>query len=170
MARIMSDFRYVTQINSEPAWVLQQVNNILCERVQGGMFTTAMYLLLDMKKNIAHIANAGHPSLLLRNNQKQVLSKAKASGPPLGILSNISYNQEEILLKNGEIVFIYTDGVTDPKNSNNAHYGVERLCDMLKTAENSLEDFIINLEKSIQQFVGNKQKFDDLTAMAFQVL
>ena len=62
MARLMSDFRYISQFNPEPKKVLKQINNILCELSYWGMFTTAVFCLLDTNKRTLTVANNGHLS------------------------------------------------------------------------------------------------------------
>ena len=69
MARLMSAFRYISQVNPEPKKVLKQVNNILWERSYRGMFTTAVFCLLNMNKRTLTVANGGHLSLLLKNEK-----------------------------------------------------------------------------------------------------
>lgn len=170
MSRLMSDFRFVAKLHPDPSRVLKEVNNILYERSQGGMFTTAIYLLLDMKRKTMRVANGGHPSLLLRNSTMKVVPKAKAGGPPLGILPNTSYPQEEVSLKSGDRIFLYTDGVTEPKNRKNNYYGEKRLRELLKKDEGPLEDFFKKLKDSIQKFIGSESQHDDLTILTFQVL
>lgn len=170
MARLMSDFRYVSRIDPEPERVLRAVNNILCERAQGGMFTTATYLLIDIKQKIMRAASAGHPPLFILPENGKIASAVKASGPPLGIVPNVPYFQEQFTLKRGDRVLLYSDGVTDPRNKDNIHFGVERLCAILETDKVALEKLIPKIERSIKNFVGDETRFDDLTLLAFEVL
>ncbi|MBT5869092.1 MAG: SpoIIE family protein phosphatase [Nitrospinaceae bacterium] len=169
MARLMSDFRYISQVDSEPAKVLTQVNNTLCERSYRGMFTTAVFCLLDMKNKKLCIANGGHLSLILkRNNSIQEIGSA--SGTPLGILPNMQYSQEEHTLKSGDQILIVTDGVTEPKNKQQEEFGIDRLKDMFVKHNGSPEEFLPNLENSIKGFIGDAPQFDDLTSLAFRAL
>jgi phosphoserine phosphatase RsbU/P len=169
MARLMSDFRYISQVDSEPAKVLTQVNNTLCERSYRGMFTTAVFCLLDLKNKKLCIANGGHLSLILkRNNSIQEIGSA--SGTPLGILPNMQYSQEEHTLKSGDQILIVTDGVTEPKNKQQEEFGIDRLKDMFVKHTGSPEEFLPNLENSIKGFIGDAPQFDDLTSLAFRAL
>lgn len=169
MARLMSDFRYISQIDPSPAKVLTEVNNIFCQRSYRGMFTTAVFLLIDLKRKTMQVANAGHPSLLLRNKDNQISELAEAGGLPLGIVPQTHYDQKEFQLRAGDRMVIYSDGVVEPKNENNEVFGFERLVDLLKTEPGSPADLIQNIENSIQTFMGDAPQFDDLTCVAFQV-
>ncbi|NIQ02597.1 MAG: SpoIIE family protein phosphatase, partial [Nitrospinaceae bacterium] len=95
--------------------VLYEINNILYERSHRGMFSTAVFLLLDLKTKTLHAANAGHPPLLVRSRRQKVELKVPAGGMPLGILPNVRFEQETLTLKNGDSVLIYSDGVVEPR-------------------------------------------------------
>jgi sigma-B regulation protein RsbU (phosphoserine phosphatase) len=169
MARLMSDFRYISQVDPEPAKVLAQVNKTLCERSYRGMFTTAVFCMLDMKTKKLSIANGGHLSLLLkRNNSIQEIGSA--SGTPLGILPNIQYNQEEHALQSGDQILIFTDGVTEPKNKKQEEFGTDRLKNLFANNTAEPEEFLQSLETSIKQFIGPVPQFDDLTSLTFKAL
>jgi sigma-B regulation protein RsbU (phosphoserine phosphatase) len=170
MARLLSDFRYISQINPEPEAVLAKINNILFERAHRGMFATAMYLLIDPVKMTMKIGNAGHHALLLKNQGKAVEEKARAGGPPLGILPNVTFATEEIPLKTGDNILLYTDGLIEPKNINGEAFGLERLRKILTQNNLAPEPLLAHIDQSIKKFTGDAPKFDDLTTVAIQVM
>lgn len=170
MARLMSDFRYVSQADPEPENVLRQVNRILCERTRYGMFTTAVYLLIDMKKKTLKTANAGHHSLLLRDREKRVEERAKAGGAPLGIVPGIRYPQEEMSLDGGDRILLYTDGVVETKNEKDKHFGLKKLRDLFERDDSPPETLLARIEQSVGQFAGKAPQFDDMTWVAFEAL
>ncbi len=169
MARLMSDFRYISQFNPEPKKVLKQINNILCERSYRGMFTTAVFCLLDMNKRKLSVSNGGHLSLLLKN-ENSIEEIGKAGGTPLGILPNVEYTQDEYSLKRGDQILIYTDGITEPKNKQEEEFGMDQLKNLFTNHEGSPQDFIQILEKSIKTFIGDAPQFDDLTSLTFKAI
>ena len=168
MARLMSDFRYISQVDSEPAKVLAQVNNTLYERSYRGMFTTAVFCLLNMTSKKLIVANGGHLSLLLKRNNS-IEEIGFASGTPLGILPNMSYKQEEHSLKSKDEILIFTDGVTEPKNKQDEEFGLDRLKNLFINHTGPPENFLQHLEDSIKQFIGKAPQFDDLTALTLKV-
>lgn len=169
MARLMSDFRYISQLNPEPGKVLTQINNTLCERSYRGMFTTAVFCLLNMKTRKMSVANGGHLSLLLKNNDT-IQEIGSASGTPLGVLPDMQYSQEEYSLESGDQILIFTDGVTEPKNKQQEEFGTDRLKNLFANNAASPEEFLLNLETSIKQFIGDAPQFDDLTSLTFKAL
>ena len=167
MARLMSDFRYISQLDPAPGKVLDQINNTLCKRSYRGMFTTAVFCLLDMKNRKLSIANGGHLSLLLKS-KNSIQEIGSASGTPLGILPNMKYSQEEHSLQIGNEILVFTDGVTEPKNKQQEEFGLDRLKNLFANHTGSPEEFLQNLQNSIKQFTGDTPQFDDLTALSLK--
>jgi len=168
MARLMSDFRYISQVDPEPQKVLTQVNNTLCERSYRGMFTTAVFCLLDLKDRKLIVSNGGHLSLLLKR-KNSIEEIGAASGTPLGILPNMQYSQEEYSLESGDQILIFSDGVTEPKNKQDEEFGLDQLKKLFLNHNGPSEEFLQNLENSIKQFIGDAPQFDDLTSLTLKV-
>jgi len=170
MARLMSDFRYISQNDPSPVRVLSEVNRIMCRRSQRGMFTTILYLLLDMRSKTFRMANGGHHPLLIWSTDGTVREQGQASGPPLGIMPDQTYREESIPLNPGDLVVVYTDGVTEPKNRSHEEFGTGGLTRLIREHANSPGDLIRALEQSIRDFTENAPQFDDLTCVAFKAL
>jgi serine phosphatase RsbU (regulator of sigma subunit) len=169
MAKLISDFRSVSQNCNEPDLIMNEMNERLCRRSKNGMFATAIFCLLDMGKNSMSISNAGHPGLLIKEEKSVIHEKGNAHGPPLGILSEFKYSKEEISLKSGQLIFAYTDGVTEPKNSHHVQFGLKGLQSFLSQSEEEPGKLIDHLEKTIKQFVSSLEAQDDLTCLALKV-
>ena len=170
MARLMSDFRYISQRIAEPKDLLYEVNNAACDRFKMGMFTTATYILLDFKHNRMTVSNAGHLSMLFQKNFGKVTEIGKASGAPLGVLPNTRYEQEVVDLDSGDRVLLYTDGVTESQNKRGTQLGLKKLIRLMARDKCRPQQFLQNLEKDIKEFTGQAPQFDDTTLMSFQAL
>ncbi len=170
MARLLSDFRYISQNDPDPGRVLAIVNRILCERSRRGMFATAVFLLLDMKNRKLRMANAGHPPVLIRNREHNVVKNSQAGGIPLGILPEANFPAEEIQLNNGDLVFLYSDGAFEPFSNNREQFGLDRLCLSFSKSPDSPKEVIDTIQQSIKSFAGKTGFHDDLTLLAVQVL
>jgi len=170
MAKLMSDFRYVSLINSDPDIVISQINSALANRARKGMFATAVFLLLDIKNKKLKLCNAGHHSMIILRNKKQFHQAGKAGGIPLGIQDKAIYSKEEVQLQSEDIVVLYSDGVLEPVNKQNQQYGMERLQDALLESSNATpEEILKKLESSIKSFTENAIPFDDMTFLIFKV-
>ena len=170
MARLMSDFRYVSTKNSEPKDVLKEVNNIFFERSYRGMFTTVIYIVLDLKDKRMHIANAGHLPMLLQHHGGKVEEIAPATGTPLGMLPHTHYQQVEKELKPGDRVVLISDGVTETKSMDDELFGDERLIKFLEKEKGEPAVLLQQLEKKLHEFSTDAPQHDDKTAVAFQLL
>ncbi len=170
MAKLMSDFRYVSLINSDPSDVMYQINYILANRARKGMFATAIFLLLDIKEKKLDLCNAGHHSLIILRNKNQFYEVGKAGGIPLGIKEGAPYSREEIFLKSGDIVVLYSDGALEPVNKKNEQYGMERLqATLLQSKDDAPEKILENLKNSIETFTENAIPYDDMTFLIFNL-
>jgi sigma-B regulation protein RsbU (phosphoserine phosphatase) len=169
MARLLSDFRYISQNDPTPEKLLQQVNDIACERSLRGMFATAIFLLLDRTTNKLTISSAGHHPALLQSPRKDIESVGLSSGIPLGILPGQNYSSEEIQLQAGNRVLLYTDGATEPFNENKESFGLERMLQVMQQNSQSPEKLIVEIKQSIENFTRKATLHDDLTLLTFQV-
>ncbi len=170
MARLLSDFRYISQADPTPENVLQQVNRIACERSRQGMFATAIYLLLDRATNTLQISNAGHHPALLNSLANEAQEVGHSGGIPLGILPESKYTSEEIQLQKGNSILLYTDGATEPFNENRESFGLDRMVQIVQKAPHSPREIISNIQNSIENFTHKATLQDDLTLLTFKVL
>ncbi|GJL78646.1 MAG: hypothetical protein NPINA01_16350 [Nitrospinaceae bacterium] len=170
MARLLSDFRYIAQFDPAPEKVLHQVNQILCERSRQGMFATALFLLLDRTNKKLKIANAGHHPVLIKSADNTISLKGHKGGIPLGILSEAEYSTEEVQLRKGNTVLLYTDGATETFNEQKESFGLKRLYQVLAKNVSSPRELIKKTQESIKKFTHRATPQDDLTLLAIKVL
>jgi sigma-B regulation protein RsbU (phosphoserine phosphatase) len=113
------------------------------------------------------IANAGHcPPLLLRG---QEVSRLEASGVPLGMFANGDYRAEQLQLDPGDVLLIYTDGLTEARDAQDEEYGEERVIDSIRRASHSSARDVVNASLAgLEQFLGGSAPSDDLTVMAIR--
>ncbi|GJL77501.1 MAG: hypothetical protein NPINA01_04900 [Nitrospinaceae bacterium] len=169
MARLMSDFRHVFQSKNEPEKVLMEINSILHERARRQpMFTTALFLSLDLKNDVVCAANAGHPPLIVSEKGMKLHETAPASGPPLGVLPKTAYQQTEFPLKPGDSVCLFSDGLLDAKNPRGRLFGLKRLKKILKTQDYNPKRLIAELMTRIAEFSQDTPQHDDVTVVSFK--
>ncbi len=114
-----------------PARTLEKVNKMLQVNSQGGFFVTVFYAIVDLKTGKVSYTCAGHnpPVLLSQNRAAQQLPRG---GIALGILDEVFLQDQELLLQQGDTLVLYTDGITEAINRDQALYGLERFLKVLE--------------------------------------
>ena len=148
--------------------IFTKANQKLCENNESGMFVTAWMGILDIPSGKLKFANAGHnPPLLKRADGTFEYLKTRA-GFVLAGMEGIKYRENEIILSNGDRLFLYTDGVPEATNVDNQLYGESRLIEFMnENASLSATDLLPKLKGNIDEFVGTAPQFDDITMLMF---
>ena len=119
--------RAVIQQGADPADCLAEVNQLLFEQLSGAdMFITAQLVEVDLRERRLRISNAGHCPLLLADGFHSVAPMAPY-GMPLGIQHDAGFELESVILEPFSSVLLYTDGVTESRNSAGRLFGQARL-------------------------------------------
>lgn len=113
--------------------VLNKTNHFFRESAQDSMFATLFYAEIDIKARRLIYINAGHPpALLLRADGRREL--LASGGPPLGIVDQPRYLEDFATLAQGDVLAVYTDGISETNNSEEQEYGPARLADLQRLA------------------------------------
>ncbi len=159
-----------TQNGESPSQVLTSVNAQLCENNDAAMFVTAWMGILDINSGHMVYGNAGHnPPLIKKNNDAGFVYLKSEPGFVLAGLDSIQYGQFELDLEQGDILYLYTDGVTEATNLSEELFGEDRLQSVLN--ENVKVDMITLLpavKQAMDQFVGEADQFDDITMLGLK--
>lgn len=125
----------------EPASVLERLNRAICECTDSEMFVTVFYGVLDPATRIITYANAGHDKPLLHRQKDGVSIPLDTTGKAMGIVRDASYEQRTLQLSPGDVLLMYTDGVTDARTGDRV-LGIEGLSDILSANASQEEHFI----------------------------
>lgn len=159
MAKIISDFRYITRGVNSPSEVMYKLNKVLSGAPRG-MFLTAIYLIVDVENGESIISIAGHPPCIMINKDGIKVLEMQA-GPPLGIIET-DFKDNEIILKNGDKLIMLTDGVFEAKNILGERIGFNTILEFIGKNQNieNLSEKIIGL---IDEYSKNAEMADDIT-------
>lgn len=165
MALVRSILKTLTLTdNSYPNEDLNRLNRIVYPDITEDMFITMMHLKYDSKNNILHYSNAGHNPILIYRKNEDKMELHTVKGVAIGFLKEYNYKKGEIELLEGDIVVLYTDGITEAENSRKELYGVERLKKVIYDNKNSSVKEIKNkILESIERFQENYLQNDDVT-------
>jgi sigma-B regulation protein RsbU (phosphoserine phosphatase) len=150
--------------------IFEKVNRLLYESTDTGKFVTAFYGVLDVKNRVFTFANAGHnPPLLLRaNGTAEWLTEG---GLALGILSEATYEERPVPLATGDVLVLYTDGVTEASNVTEEQYGVRRLEDLVrKLSDQPAREIVSAIVTEVEAFTGERHLNDDLTLVVARLV
>ena len=160
------------QTGMEPKRVFETVNNQLCENNEAGMFVTAFLGVLELSTGRFTYVNAGHnPPLVALGAQPYDWLPSKR-GFVLAGMENMRYRQQEIVLRPGDCVFLYTDGVTEALNSGNELYSEARLkafFNEFAPKDGPLDELLALLHQDIAAFAGGAEQADDITMLLLRI-
>jgi PAS domain S-box-containing protein len=151
-----------------PGEILEQVNNILHPDIPPNMFVTCLVALLDSRIGRLQYANAGHDLPYLRHADG--VSELRATGMPLGLMPNMSYEQKEIALQPGESVLLYSDGLVEAHDPRREMFGFPRMQEFVGAHPGgaSLIDFLLT---ELEHFTGEEwEQEDDIALLTLQRL
>ena len=161
-----------------PAEVFTVANEKLCEGNDAELFITAWIGFLDLKTGMVHVANAGHnPPVLIRDgNAEYVVLKP---GLILAGMDGTAYKDQTLQLQKNDILYLYTDGVTEAMDADENLYGEDRLIELLSfgknypapSGENGIAGAICEMVKTdIDSFVKGAEQSDDITMLCVRFL
>ncbi len=162
MATTRATLRTMAQRLEQPGEVLRRTNNAICPDVPPSMFVTCLYAILDPVSGHLTYANAGH-NLPYRQIGAQV-SELRATGMPLGLLPEMSYEVYETDLLPGERLLLYSDGLVEAHNPQRDMFGNPRLENLLTGCDDTSGALIARLIGALEQFSGAAwEQEDDIT-------
>ena len=163
-------FRSVSAHESNPARIMQALNEIGCQRNEQNMFVTFIIGVLDLPTGKLRYCNAGHEKPFIIG--KEVRPLPAKPHLPLGVMDDLIYTAQETLLQPGESLFLYTDGLTEAMNESHELFGVKRiekgLQDCVKNESITPGKIIQTLTNRVNAFVDGAEQSDDLTLLAIQ--
>jgi serine phosphatase RsbU (regulator of sigma subunit)/CHASE2 domain-containing sensor protein len=135
------------------------------------LFVTVFAGILDLRSGELTWCNAGHDSpFCMRPGQKTPTRLEGESGPPLCVIADYAYRPERYTLLPGEMLCLFTDGVTEAMNAANELYGRQRLFSVLKSSFGATEaiQVVDAMRDDVRAFVLATERSDDLTILALR--
>ena len=146
------------------------VNSKLCEGNEANMFVTAFAGILELSSGKFTYVNAGHNAPLIKRENEEFKYLKLKPGFVLAGIETFKYKEFEMQLNKGDILFLYTDGVTEAINSKNELFGEKRLKKVLdETSSKNLNYMVENIKDNIDYFSEGLEQFDDITMLALKV-
>jgi sigma-B regulation protein RsbU (phosphoserine phosphatase) len=140
-----------------------RLNKATCAKCPSNRFVTFFFCVLDANTGELTFANAGHnPPILVRaSGEAEMLA---GGGPVLGILPIAPYSQQRTMLERGDMLVLYSDGVTEATNINYDEYGEDRFIDVLREHRQEPAEAIVEaVTRSLTEFAAGAPQADDIT-------
>jgi serine phosphatase RsbU (regulator of sigma subunit)/anti-sigma regulatory factor (Ser/Thr protein kinase) len=166
MATTRSVLRAAAERMVSPGKVLARVNDQLVPDIPDNMFVTCLYSVLDPELRTLRFANAGH-GLAFRRSTDGV-TELKATGMPLGLMSEMHYEENEIELAPGDTVLLQSDGLAEAHNGKSEMFGFPRVKQLMADHPGG-PDLIDTLVAELERFTFDGWLHeDDVTLLAIE--
>ena len=171
MAVTRSLFRNISQHVSKPEQIINALNQAQSEGNDTNMFVTLFVGVLDLKTGKLSYCNAGHDAPLLLGSKVTILPCE--CNLPIGVITDFTFEQQEITLKRPTTIFLFTDGLNEAENIDHAQFGDERIMSIAESmvTNGQLEptQVIRHMTDAVHTFVGIAEQSDDLTMLAIEL-
>ena len=170
MAFLRASLRAATHIGYSPHVSMSKVNYLLWESIERNQFVTAFYGLLDATNRTLVYANAGHnpPLLLDVDGSARFLEQG---GLPLGMFRDTRYYEYYLTFEPGQLLVLYTDGVTEAFNPQEEEFGRDRLVDSVLAARTlSAREMIDAVQRDVSKWTDGQGAHDDVTFFVIKAL
>jgi sigma-B regulation protein RsbU (phosphoserine phosphatase) len=165
--------RNFAEREADPGIILRDLNNAVARQNPKCQFVTVSFCVFDPGSRTLEVSSGGHPPPLIRRADGTVETLAVEHGPLLGFLDRAErFATSNYRMHPGDLLLLYTDGVTEAPAPESAMFGHERLCAALAEAPLPLQlsQWTQSLRKTIQSFTGSPQQEDDITLALLRVL
>jgi serine phosphatase RsbU (regulator of sigma subunit) len=149
---------------------IRKTNSLIAENDRSNMFVTLFYGVLDPVKMTLTYVSAGHnPPFMLRKGGNDIIM-LKARGVALGVVPDIGLEEKEIKLDTGDIVVLYTDGVTEAINGREEQFGQDRVITITEKSRNwTAAEIMQQIKDRVLEFSHGQPQFDDITLMVLKI-
>ncbi len=158
-------------MENSPARLLAAVNAILYEDLSRAELLNSMfYARLDLEKRTLLFANAGHTRSLLFRSGNGTFEELDAEGMLMGVKREVLFEEKELGVADGDILLLYTDGITESENVMGEFFGAGRLNETVrKHAGCAPEEIIAAVFGEVSAFSGGKNHADDMTMVVIRI-
>lgn len=152
----------------DPKKILENVNRQMCQDNNSGMFVTMFFGILDLKTGEVEYSNAGHTKPIGKMQSKSFKEIDIKKQFVLGGMPNLKFKTDKIWMKKGDILFMYTDGISEAQDKNGICWGKENIIsalDSLDTDKCDLKFISETVCNKVYDFMGDMPQSDDITML-----
>ena len=151
---------------TDPGEVLHEVNQLLQEDNDAAMFVTVFYGVYDPESQAFQYANGGHNSPLVVHADGSSAELPLTGGIALGLMPDLDYDNNTVTLSPGDLIVLYTDGVTEAFDEQGNQFGTRRLQEVFAGAEpTDVREATRSVFEAVEKFAGETPQSDDITCV-----
>jgi len=159
----------ITSGFESPEKALAELNSILNQIGPKEKFVTMMFLVFDLRSMKLEYSSAGHPPLVFYNSKSKTCELVEFICPALGISSLSQYKQKQMTLSPGDLILVYTDGVTEAFNEEQEMFEETRLLEAVQeVAKQTAAKTIEHVKKQLKEFIKDASQSDDVAMIAIK--
>jgi len=172
MARTISEFRSMVHLKADPASTLKALNDEVSKEGMEKSFVTMQYIIMDLVSQKALFSNGGHNTVLhFSKDTRKIDEVDTAGGMPIGVMEGIDFDNKEISMRRGDILFLYTDGISESMNTKRKEFGIPRVKDILMANyELKAEEVMLKVLEEIEKFSKGAPQHDDMTIIVIKAV
>lgn len=169
MAVTKTLIKAVVDVNKPLGELVYRVNNELCADNKMSLFVTLFCGILNTSSGELEYANCGHNPPIKISADGSIIELEKTGGMALGVFENSEFTTKNTLLIKDEILFLYTDGITEAMDRNGDFYGQNNMIEKLKKCYNfSAKEVVENIDCSVKEFTEDFAQTDDITMLVIK--
>jgi sigma-B regulation protein RsbU (phosphoserine phosphatase) len=170
MATLRSSLRAQIENNHAAAETVFLVNNMLVKDTPADKFATLFYGVLDTASFEFTYVNAGHNPPILYDRKRKQMKRLATGGPIIGVLEHHSFEASCEKLQPGQLLLLYTDGVTEALNRKEEIFGEARLQELIRRhAAEDAKTLIDRVHQAVVDFTEGVLRLDDMTLMVMKI-
>jgi sigma-B regulation protein RsbU (phosphoserine phosphatase) len=153
-----------------PAAIIKDLDQVFRQITSTATFVTMFYARFDQAARTLEYANGGHNPPLLISTSNGKAKELEAGGPILGILPDPQYTNTVVALHPGDILTLFTDGVTEQENEGGEEWSTSRLREVILSHEREpAAALVAHITEAVATFAGAKPQVDDLTVVVVKI-
>jgi sigma-B regulation protein RsbU (phosphoserine phosphatase) len=172
MAVVQASLRVLSAGAGDPSALVAKMNGFLYGSTGNNKYATFFYAQLEDGSRRLRYVNAGHnPPYLTRRTVDGVETiELSTGGTVLGLFPDMTYRDADVELRPGDLLVVYTDGVTEALNASGEEFGEERLKALLRGAAGSAaHEVSATLAATMRDWIAGTEQYDDLTFVVVAV-
>jgi phosphoserine phosphatase RsbU/P len=175
MASLRASLRGMTLYGSNDlADLMGKVNQLVYEASASNRYATFFFAVYDPATHELRYVNAGHnPPFLLREDEADSyqISRLETGGPVIGLLRSIPYSEAVVILRPGDLLLCYTDGISEAMTIEDEEWGEQRMISSISSVrETAAEEILSAIFRAADDFTSGAPQHDDMTLLIMRIL